>query len=194
MKVRTKLGQIYIQVAIANGYIRLYKIFKTKNTTKDKEGHFIITKRQIHQKDNIIKKLTYLVTELQNTGCHLSCHYLTLPFSWTLPTKTSLSKITVASVLWNWSILSLTLLDLSVTSSLSKHFFLFWPQGFHCLPILLKSLIFSVRKYRRHETGWRKSSWGHSLMAIPPCFPFLVPDPICVSLSVALLMHFLWWK
>lgn len=40
--------------------------FKIKTTTKDKEEHFIMITRSIHQEDIIINH-TCLITELQNT-------------------------------------------------------------------------------------------------------------------------------
>lgn len=53
MNMRAKLDQIDLQVATANGHINIKVDFNAKNRDRHKEGHFLITKGQIHQKDII---------------------------------------------------------------------------------------------------------------------------------------------
>lgn len=120
--------------------------FKTKNRTRDKERHFIITNRKIHQKDMPSKMCMHLITASQKVGSYLFfCCYFYLLFSWNRSIKFPGHKITsYFCTVKSWLTLNVSLLDLSCPHPSS--IFLFWPQRPHSHSIFLKSIIFPVRK------------------------------------------------
>lgn len=119
--------------------------FKTKNRTRHNEGHFISTKRQIHQKDITIKNI--------NIPNNKTSRYKRL----SILSITTTCPIFLNSLQWNFSKQDHS--DLRAAKSTDQFssyltyqfftletLFLFWPQVLHPLSSLLESIPFPLDK------------------------------------------------